>query len=230
MATDLDKLKVAGPVNSEVTACLRGNCSHETTNDASMCSSSMMSGDESCNTATPQSKRQRHLRPLEVPDSTSRDSASSLSHSVTESALGSARRIAQQTPKGQRFRNEHDKPPISPNDPCLGMDLRKAALLRSLMLATDPPKQISARQGPASNTRHASRMQQQCMLANCDRMSDGNASTDMDVSMHSDAECSPSVTPSVSPDRIKAISTQLADPALLPTYQHVSTSSTMPCI
>lgn len=216
MATDLDRLNMAGPANADPVACLNISCSLDTNNDVSMCSSSMMSRDDSCNTATPQSKRQRYLRPLEVPDSTFRDSASSLVHNVSENTSGSSQRIAQQTPKGQRSRDEHDKPPISPNDPCLGMDLRKAALLRSLMLATDPPKQTSSRrQGPASNTRHASRMPQQSTLANCDRISEGNASTDMDTSMNSEPDCMPSFSPSVSPDKIKAENVQLADTATL---------------
>ena len=208
---------MAGPVNADSAACINNSCSLDTNNDASMCSSSMMSKDDSCNTATPQSKRQRRLPPLEVPDTTFRDSASS--HRLSESASGSNQRNAQQTPKGQHSRDEFEKPPVSPNDPCLGMDLRKAALLRSLMLATDAPKHSSSRrQGPASNTRNARRMQHQSTLSHCDRVSEENASTDMDTSMHSD--CSPNVTPSVSPDRTKAINMPTADTAVLHTYQH----------
>ena len=214
MATDLDKLNMTGPASADSAACMNHTCSLSNA-DASMCSSSIMSRDDSCHTATPQSKRQRRLPALEVPDSTIKDSASSLQHRLSESASSYGQRVALQTPKGQRSRDEHDKPPISPNDPCLGMDLRKAALLRSLMLATDPPPRAnSIRQGPASNTRHARRTQQHSMLSTCDRMSEGNASTDMDTSMHSDAECSPHTTPSASPDTMRVMGLQVAEAAV----------------
>lgn len=221
MATDLDKLHMANSAAlaaGDTAAGLHNSCSLDTTVDASMCSSSMMSKDDSCDTSTPQSKRQRRLPPLEVPDSSLKDSLGSLSHRLSESGTASSQRIAQHTPKGQRPKDEFNKPPVSPNDPCLGMDLRKAALLRSLMRATDPPQRRSSRQKQSAvNAWQAHGSQKTGPLSNADAVSDGAASMDVDGNITSDADCSPNITPSVSPDRTSAsavISAAQSNPAL----------------
>lgn len=110
----------------------------QTTNDTSMRSSSVEMHDDSCQVATPTSKRQR-LSPLEVPDMGVPTMRSAQPHRLSDSGHISDNCMVQQhtaTPQAQRFKDTHDKPPLSPSDPCYGMDLRKAALLRSLALAT----------------------------------------------------------------------------------------------
>ena len=133
MATDIDRLNMAGPASP-----VNHSSSMHTANDVSMCSSSPGMHDDSCQLSTPTSKRQR-LSPLEVPDFPIPDLRSAQPHRLSDSGHMNVGQIQPPhgAPQAQRFKDMHDKPPLSPNDPCFGMDLRKAALLRSLMLATD---------------------------------------------------------------------------------------------
>ena len=127
---------MAGPTSPVYTVSLHHSSGMQTTNDASMCSSVRGLHDE---VSTPTSKRQR-LSPLEVPDISASDLGSSRPHRLSDNGNMSASYHMQSphgTPQAQRVTDVLDKPPLSPNDPCLGMDLRKAALLRSLMLATE---------------------------------------------------------------------------------------------
>lgn len=134
MATDIVRLNMASPAAPAVS--INHSSSMQTTHDTSLRSSSMEMHDDSCQVATPTSKRQK-LPPLEVPDvggPTLRNQPHRLSDSghISDTCM-----VHTATPQAQRFKDTHDKPPLSPSDPCYGMDLRKAALLRSLMLATE---------------------------------------------------------------------------------------------
>ena len=136
MATNIVRLNMAGPGSPAPAVSMNHSSSMQTTNDTSMRSSSIEMHDDGCQIATPTSKRQK-LPPLEVPDiggPTLRNQPHRLSDSghISDTCM-----VHTATPQAQRFKDTHDKPPLSPSDPCYGMDLRKAALLRSLMLATE---------------------------------------------------------------------------------------------
>ena len=136
MATDIDRLNVAGPTSPALSASVNYSSVH-TINDMSMCSSPASMQEGSCH-STPTSKRQR-LTPLEVPEFTTSDFHSAQHHRLADSGHPDSDQHLESTPNTQRHRDAQNKPPVSPSDPCYGMDLRKAALLRSLMLATDGP-------------------------------------------------------------------------------------------
>ena len=135
MATDIVRLNMAGPA-SPAAVSINHSSSMQTTNDTSMRSSPMEMHDDSCQVVTPTSKRQK-LPPLEVPDIVGPTLRSGQIHRLSDSGhISDTCMMHTATPQAQRCKDTHDKPPLSPSDPCYGMDLRKAALLRSLMLAT----------------------------------------------------------------------------------------------
>ncbi len=141
MATDIDRLNMAGPASPAQTVSMNHSSDRHKANDASLCSSGVGMNDDSCQLSTATSKRQR-LSPLEVPEFPISDLCNDQPHRLSESGHMNGSHHMQSphgTPQAQRFKDMYDKPPVSPNDPCFGMDLRKAALLRSLMLATEAP-------------------------------------------------------------------------------------------
>ena len=142
MATDIDRLNMTCPASPANSASMHHSSDVHSANDTSMCSGAIVS--DNCQLSTPTSKRQR-LSPLEVPDFSAQEACSAQLHRLSDTGSNDVQPF-QATPQAQRFRDMYDKPPVSPNDPCFGMDLRKAALLRSLMLATDGP--ASAHQKP----------------------------------------------------------------------------------
>lgn len=137
MATDIVRLNMAAPASPAPAVSMNHSSSMQTANDISMRSSSVEMFDDGCHLATPTSKRQ-HLS-VEVPDVVGPDLRSAQPHRLSDSNHISNGMVQphSMTPQAQRFKDTHDKPPLSPSDPCYGMDLRKAALLRSLMLATE---------------------------------------------------------------------------------------------
>ena len=155
MATDIVRLNMAGPASPAQEVSMNHSSSMQTTKDTSICSSSMEMHDDSCQVATPTSKRQK-LPPLEVPDVAGPNLRSGQPHRLSDSGHISDTGMGQPhtaTPQAQRFKDTHDKPPLSPSDPCYGMDLRKAALLRSLMLATEGTASGWERGKAATNAR-----------------------------------------------------------------------------
>lgn len=137
MATDIVRLNMAGPASPAPAVSMNHSSSMQTTHDTSMRSSPMEMHDDSCQVATPTSKRQK-LPPLEVPEVGGPTSRSGQPHRLSDSGhISDTCIVHTATPQAQRFKDTHEKPPLSPSDPCYGMDLRKAALLRSLMLATE---------------------------------------------------------------------------------------------
>ena len=159
MATDIDRLNMAGP-SSPVS--MNHSSSMHTANDASMRSSSVDMHDDGHMLSTPTSKRQR-LSPLEVPEVDGVDLRGAALHRLSDSVHMNDSYLPAHsvTPHTQRFRDAHEKPPVSPSDPCYsGMDLRKAALLRSLMLATEGQAGGSERSKASSTTATASRRSQ----------------------------------------------------------------------
>ena len=137
MATDIVRLNMAGPASPAPAVSMNHSGSMQTTNDTSMRSSPMETHDDSCQVATPTSKRQK-LPPLEVPDIGGPTLRTGEPHRLSDSGhISDTYAVHTATPQAQRFKDTHDRPPLSPSDPCYGMNLRKAALLRSLMLATE---------------------------------------------------------------------------------------------
>lgn len=151
MATDIDKLNMTVPP-SPATSVSMYHSDMQTASNTSMNSGAMH--DDSSRLSTPTSKRQR-LSPLELPDFPAQEPCSAQAHRLSDDGRHHMQ-SPHDTPQAQRLKDAHDKPPVSPNDSCFGMDLRKAALLRSLMLATEGPtscaipqhkRQISAQKG-----------------------------------------------------------------------------------
>jgi len=151
MATDIDKLNMTVPP-SPATSVSMYHSDMQTASNTSMNSGAVH--DDSSRLSTPISKRQR-LSPLELPDFPAQEPCSAQAHRLSDDGRHHMQ-SPHDTPQAQRLKDAHDKPPVSPNDSCFGMDLRKAALLRSLMLATEGPtscaipqhkRQISAQKG-----------------------------------------------------------------------------------
>ena len=212
MATDIVRLNMAAPASPPPAVSMNHSSSMQTANDASMRSNSVEMFDDSCQTATPTSKRQ-HLS-LEVPDVAGPDLRSAQPHRLSDRNHISRGMVHPHTltPQAQRFKDTHDKPPLSPSDPCYGMDLRKAALLRSLMLATEGTASASNSEQSKARTvtrpkasRKSKRLQESRPQHPCD-----SASMDMDCI---------STRSSMSPETASSsfLAALVADPAL-PTH------------
>lgn len=183
MATDIDKLNMTGPASPAHPASINHSSSMQTANDTSMRSSSMEMHDDGCQLSTPTSKRQR-LSPLELPDNFAPDSRSAQLHRLSDSNHSNDSAAAQSyavTPQAQRFKDSLDKPPVSPSDPCYGMDLRKAALLRSLMLATEGPTGALERSKASNSTLQTGRRSRRLQESRQPHPTD-SASMEMDCS------------------------------------------------
>ena len=183
MATDIDRLNMTGPASPAHPASINHSSSVQTANDTSMRSSSMEMHDDTCQLSTPTSKRQR-LSPLELPDTSAPDSRSAQLHRLSDSNHSHDSALAQSyavTPQAQRFKDSLDKPPVSPSDPCYGMDLRKAALLRSLMLATEGPTGALERSKANNSTLKSGRRSRRLQQSKQPQLTD-SASMEMDCS------------------------------------------------
>ncbi|KAL3140278.1 hypothetical protein ABBQ38_004546 [Trebouxia sp. C0009 RCD-2024] len=210
MATDIVRLNMAAPASPPPAVSMNHSSSMQTANDASMRSSSVEMLDDSCQIATPTSKRQ-HLS-LELPDAAGPDVRSAQPHRLSDSSHISNGMVRPHTmtPQAQRFKDTHDKPPLSPSDPCYGMDLRKAALLRSLMLATEGTTSASNSERIKTRTVTKPKASRKSMRLQESRPQHPSDSASMDMDCISNRS-------SMSPDTASSnflLSAPVADPAL----------------
>lgn len=190
MATDIDKLNMTVPP-SPATSVSMYHSDMQTASNTSMNSGAVH--DDSSRLSTPISKRQR-LSPLELPDFPAQEPCSAQAHRLSDDGRHHMQ-SPHDTPQAQRLKDAHDKPPVSPNDSCFGMDLRKAALLRSLMLATEGPTSCAIPQHKRQNSAQKGKGKAKGKLTQMQRMMPAPTtdSASMEVDCMSDRS-------SVSPD------------------------------